>query len=1651
MKHLTFSILFLLATSIVLNGYPTIITNKNTKEFSARLFDLGDNYSCTNDSISFCENESEQSGNLAPPVIISSFPLCPHYCEDMMHPNIGDIVYTTDCPLGAVVTLEGPVLNGMANCTGTTYTYTYVVTDNCGAVATLDRVYVIGNAGPTITCPPFNLILSCGDPNNDLYINTHLGLVSANSSCQLGLTITNDYSPFPQQNCAATKVVVFTATDACGQSATCSTTIVIADNTAPVITQIPPSVCDKIECGADADYWFNHWIGYMLSGLQVTDDCDDDVDLATIPANPVLNTVCDDDGKAKTIVTFAATDFCGNSTTVTGTFTMENNQPVYFSNVPLSKTISCDEDVVFGPDPDIHEVCQTTLVHSDDANLSDPCTTIHVRTWLATDACGELARSTAQTITVVDDVPPVFSNVPANESISCANNVLFGNPIAADECTSVMVQVTNSTTGNNCNGSATRIWTATDQCGNSASISQTITYNDVTPPVFTSVSPNATAACFEDVSLGTAMATDECGSTTLVFVDSSTGNDCSGTVTRTWTATDACENVSTTSQIIIYNDNIPPIFSNVPDNGTVSCLSEVSFGTPTASDNCSDTALSFGETITGTVCSGIVTRVWIATDECGNSASISRTISYSDTEAPTFSNVPDNGTVSCLSEVSFGTPTASDNCSDTALIFGETITGTDCSGIVTRVWIATDECGNSASISRTISYSDTEAPTFSNVPDNGTVSCLSEVSFGTPTASDNCSDAALSFGETITGTVCSGIVTRVWIATDECGNSASISRTISYSDTEAPTFSDVPVDGTVSCFFEVSFGTPTASDNCSDTELIFEESITGTACSGSVTRVWIATDECGNSASISQTITYDDSTPPVFSSVPPNATVGCFDDVSFGTVVATDECGSTTVVFVDSQTGNNCSGIVTRTWTASDACGNVAIASQAITYNDITPPTFGSVPTGGNVACLSDVNFGTPTTADDCTNAAITFLDNITGDACTGSVVRTWVATDDCGNAATVNRTISYSDTQAPVIAGCASSVIFLTITQAPVPPLFVPVCTRATTVTFSATDNCTAGVDLSFNYTLDLFGDGTIDDSGLGKPNGFVFSYNYPINWISNTMADEHILTYTVTDECGNTSICTRQIVIRDIVPPTQFCSPVTLILDPNTQSVSVTPMEVSGEIFECQLQSALFQIPGGTSNLLTFNCDDYNAALSNGIAIIMVTIQFLDIWGNASSCTNSVILELPADMPDLCGLVPPPGIAGLQGQLLTPEHEAVENVNVHLGGSVTAQMTTAADGQYNFTGLPDNNNYTLTPILDANPLNGVSSYDLVLIQKHVIGNGSLDSPYKKIAADINKSGSISTLDVLELRRMILHIDEAFSNNNSWRFVPADFVFATPENPFASLFPEQAFINGLTGNETHDFVGIKVGDVNSSAVANTFSGGDDRDFAGRLILNVKDKSLRKGQTYQVAFTAENFEELQGYQFSLFFDKDYLAVIDLVPGKLKGISLSNFGLSLMTKGFITTSWTDVEPVSIGKDEPLFYLTFEARQNVNLSEVMHISSQYTVAEAYDKESRLWDIGLRFDDSEMVQEEIWLYQNMPNPFYHETLIGFELPQAAFVVFEVVDASGLELKRIEQHFPKGYNSIIIDHEGLSAGLLYYRMTTSGFTETKKMVLQH
>ncbi|MBL7802491.1 MAG: T9SS type A sorting domain-containing protein [Saprospiraceae bacterium] len=146
--------------------------------------------------------------------------------------------------------------------------------------------------------------------------------------------------------------------------------------------------------------------------------------------------------------------------------------------------------------------------------------------------------------------------------------------------------------------------------------------------------------------------------------------------------------------------------------------------------------------------------------------------------------------------------------------------------------------------------------------------------------------------------------------------------------------------------------------------------------------------------------------------------------------------------------------------------------------------------------------------------------------------------------------------------------------------------------------------------------------------------------------------------------------------------------------------------------------------------------------------------------------------------------------------------------------------NGEYSIE-LPIGFNYRITPVKDDNPLNGVTTYDLVLMSKHYHGLEQLNSPYKIIAADIDQSGFVNDTDSLEARKLILGIYNEFPQNTSWRFVRADYVFPNPADPFTPPFPEFAVTGVLTANiEDVDFIGVKIGDVNGSAITEGGPGG---------------------------------------------------------------------------------------------------------------------------------------------------------------------------------------------------------------------------------------
>src|SRR5438046_470164 len=261
--------------------------------------------------------------------------------------------------------------------------------------------------------------------------------------------------------------------------------------------------------------------------------------------------------------------------------------------------------------------------------------------------------------------------------------------------------------------------------------------------------------------------------------------------------------------------------------------------------------------------------------------------------------------------------------------------------------------------SQTITLIDTTPPTIGTPGAAATIDCTATPSFTPPTASDNCNGATVNQLTDVTGeTGCLKTVTRTWDAVDACGNhSATVSQTITLIDTTPPTIGTPGAPATINCTATPSFTPPTASDDCNGATVNQLTDVTGgTGCVKTVTRSWDAVDACGNhSATVSQTITLIDTTPPTIGSPGAPATIDCTATPSFTPPTASDDCNGATVnQLTDVTGGTGCVKTVTRRWDAEDACGNYrATVTQTITFIDTTPTTIGSPGAPATIDCTA--------------------------------------------------------------------------------------------------------------------------------------------------------------------------------------------------------------------------------------------------------------------------------------------------------------------------------------------------------------------------------------------------------------------------------------------------------------------------------------------------------------------------------------------------------------------------------------------------------------------------------------------------------------------------------------------------------------------------
>ncbi len=653
---------------------------------------------------------------------------------------------------------------------------------------------------------------------------------------------------------------------------------------------------------------------------------------------------------------------------------------------------------------------------------------------------------------------------------------------------------------------------------------------------------------------------------------------------------------------------------------------------------------------------------------------------------------------------------------------------------------------------------------------------------------------------------------------------------------------------------------------------------------------------------------------------------------------------------------------------------------------------------------------------------------------------------------------------------------------------------------------DCADPLSVSFELLLDLDGDGTPEtriasDNLAGIPAAYVPYNNYPdpaqlawrvfdlrpvdpeanyrfglqtttngnvhtyrIGWNTEQAPDEwatlqlpygkHQLVWTISDAGGNQETCSTEIVIHDCGKPTLTClnglsvnlMPTRMIQLWDTdflQNAADNYTALNALVFGVRNAGAGSGFPldstGMPNHAVTYDCSD--------IGQHMVEVWVRDAAGNTEFCTTPISVsdnsqycssytKILAICTDYCG----------ENFPLKPEFDLSGSHPALPPGSLFGLNDSINDAGcrlFNRMGIPLAGEYTLTLGKDGDPLNGLSSYDLSLIEQYLAGDSSaLDSPFKLIAADANNSRSVSADDLVELRKLLLGIYDELPNNTSWRFIPADYSFPDSLNPFSSVFPEMVQLTFAT--DSVRFTSIKIGDVSCSALpqdtlpqTETLAKGSD------FCLGVENRLLAAGETVLVPVTADSSGALLGLQFELNVAQP-VNLLEVVPGPK--FDSSNFAL---LNSHLACSWSNAAAVDFQAGELLFYLKISASETIAVDAILDFKQNRLQAEGYTPDKSYRPLELCFSPSSSVSgpEKATLIQLAPNPATGNAWLRVSPDLNGPLQWQVFDFTGRILAEGASQ-AQGGQRLEIQIGQVPAGVYGYRAQVGGFVHWGKLV---
>lgn len=1136
-------------------------------------------------------------------------------------------------------------------------------------------------------------------------------------------------------------------------------------------------------------------------------------------------------------------------------------------------------------------------------------------------------------------------------------------------------------------------------------------------------------------------------------------------------------------------DETPPVFQTCPDL-TIKCNVDTSvnnLGAPQVVDNCSPFRLWHLDSIDLRPCddpdtlSALLFRKWIAEDDNGNMDSCTQEISIkqiqlsevmldsivvvdcanpnispSNTGYPTVDGVPLNNNPNApfcnLWVVRGGNETPIPVCKDAEFK-------------IIRNWLITDSCvSNQPTVfQQIIETRDTTPATLGCLDTIEVVTdplqCSATFIIPNPAVSDDCTSnpditvqipgIGSGFGPYSLGT---GFYDVLYTATDCSEIPVTCNTVIEIIDEEEPTaicreFTVISLNSSGTAVVPARIFDEGSYDNCDDVGFLASRDMVNFTPG-----ITFDCDDVGKDSimvvlrvfELNRDSVYDDCM--LFVAVqdklkpvircPANVTIDCHDDYSdlsiYGNATVTEVCGyslTDTAVYNISNCGV---GTIKRIFTAVDSSGNSASCTQTITVQNNN--TFN----GNAIVWPRDTTFTNcdpdiapadlpapydyPVLPDD---SCFMFFTNFTDELYNSSVpacykvFRKWTVLEMCSNQRfTHTQKIIIMDVTDPVLTCPADTVVAAAANCVQTPVTLAP-------VTFT---DCDPKVIITHNSNF-AFAQGA-DASGA-----------YPTGLTTVTFYGE--------DRCGNTGTCQTTVTIEDLNGPTvKTLNRLSLdlgIFGGNVGAWLNAKAFDAGSFDNCTLKGDLkFTIRPldttatlpATDTAIWYTCND--------LGLDTVEVWVMDEAG------NSDFVIVTVDVQDNFNRCPNTGTRPLtiSGVIKTAGDAPISGVSVQLNGFTNKTTITDANGYYEFKQLEPGKSYKVTPYKNDDILAGISTFDMLQLSKHILNVQNLSNPYTCIAGDINKSGSITTLDLVSLQKVILRISNSFPVNTSWRFVEKAYTFTNPQTPMAEPFNEVIEYNTLLSDVSNaDFVAVKVGDINGDVMNINQTVQNRNSPTCKLVYEVSD--FDAFETIEVPFKGTAYTGTRGMQFTLSYPADTYTFMGLGQGSLPGFGEEDLGLSFIEEGKILVSWSGTSPYFIQNEDIAFTFRFETSKKGNTKNSFSLADGPLRNEWYDASEQIGEFELNAREG-LDTEGFELYQNKPNPFTSGTIISFKLPEDCEATVTIYDISGRVVKRFRGNYRAGKQDVRVSARDFpQSGVYLYKLETDQFTATKKMVL--